>query len=444
VIHATLRDARWLPDIPRRSRGVAAALAIEPSRLLAFGLLSYFVGLLFAPIVPGTSLATNGIILWISCAIAAFAGLAIGQSVLGPARLFRPDEKHMESVSCWVTTMGLAGVSLTVFDRYVLRGVPLDLNAFAVREALEASSPGAVGTIAAMLAAFAPLAYVTAGAAGLSGARVPAAWRRLAMLAPALFVLISLVQGSRSVMLVVVILHVIYTSFRRKYLGMPLKFWAVMGGVLLFLTVGATSATVMLLRLEQMGLDPMFSVQASMYAEAAQPSAAVLAWIDTHPAVAAPAAAVLSLCQYVFHGFFEFNALYSNYTDRWKLGAMTLWLPLKVVSQVVGTNLNVDTAELAGWRDGIFTTFVGPAFVDFGPVTPLMLVVLFAALGVPSRRLRAGDLSWLPCVCLVGCVAVLFPIVSLLAGASGAYLLFPSLAIGLVCKRRSFVHDSSR
>jgi hypothetical protein len=422
----------WPPVSTARAHS-RAGKAISPSRLLLISLLVFFAGLTVAPVVSTFAVSTGGIIYWGIFVLAAYSGLRLGMFRLGPVRrAHRIAPSSLLRAARRTVALGLVGVVLLIYVRFVLRSAPFELDFLAVRDALESSTPGAMGFVAALLAAFSPFGYITTALARAHGAPVSRRLWLASLAAPIVYVAVSLSQGSRSVLLVVVLLHVVSGLYLRRLAGRRVDRHAALAAVVVFVVVAFASAALMLERLDQMGVDPMVSIEASGYAVTLQPSPEALAWIASRGDSTALSAAAFSLCQYVFHGFFEFNLLFTRFADQHTLGALTFWLPAKVASMASGLELNVDTAGLIGWRDGIYTTFAGPAFVDFGLFAPLAMLLLFWLLGIPARRLCDGDTLLLPLVCIVGCIALLFPVVSLLDSSSGAYPLVAALGIKLL------------
>ncbi len=411
-----------------------AARAVAPRRLLVGSLIVYFMALAVAPVVSSIQPNAVGIFYWFLVAGGAILGLSISRPtspLLGAASgadLLRGARR--------TTYLGTIGVLLLFFERYGIRGAPLEWDFFAVRAALEDTATGFIGTTAGFLAAFAPLGVMMGLLAGAHGARVPWRLHLLAGLVLLAYVAASLATGGRSVLLVIVLIHVLAMIYLRRLSGRTVNA-VVVGGVLLaFCGLALASASMMLERLAQTGLDPMFSIESSGYAEWLQPAPSALATMQSNSEWTPLLGSFFSLAQYVFHGFFEFNVLYTDFTSRHTLGGFTLWLPIKIISLIIGTNMNVDPDLLVGWRSGIFTTFIGPIYVDFGWAAPPLIAALFWALSWPARRLALGDVRFFPAASVVGCVVILFPVVNLLLSASGTYPFVAALTIPLLAKPR--------
>lgn len=399
--------------------------ALSPSRWLAGVLALYALGMTIAPMEPTVVFSWSAAALWLGIAAGLWVGLRQGEASAGR----RAASPVTAALARKVVLLAVGGVLLLGIDRYVVRGAPLELDFFAVRDALEGSPPGVFGMLAAFVGAFAPFGWLMCRLASAQGVRLPVGWHVAGLAAALAYVLLSVSAGSRTVMLVVVLLHVAAIAYFARLSGRRLRARVVATIVLLALAMVGASVAVMFSRLEQMGLDPLVSIQASGYAESLQPSAAALAWIESHPDSAPLLATAFSLALYVYHGVFEFALLVDSFADRHTAGALIFWLPLKLLDSLAGTSLSVDPGQLDGVREGLFTTFAGPVFIDFGVLAVPVAALLGWVLAYPCAALRRGHAAWLPAAATVVAVVVMFPVLNMIDSAAGAYLLVAGAGI---------------
>jgi hypothetical protein len=412
-------------------RFVAAGHSLRPARLLTIVVIGFFVSLVLMPVQPTAALVPAAVVYWLLVTLSLWLGMWCGGL---PTRARAHPAVRMRSIGLAraarrTVFLGSVGILLLGIDRFGLRGAPLAWNVMEVRDAVEATSTGLVGLLAAFFGAFAPFGFIVCALARANGERVSAAVRLVGAAVALLYVLLSVMQGSRSVMLVVVIVHAcafVYLS-RLKGRRTPVKALAL--GAALLLAAALASAVILLERLEQMGLDPLLSIQVSGYAEALQPSAAVLQSIEAYPAGSGLFAALFSLCLYLYHGFFEFSLLFTQFAADHTWGAWVFWLPVKVVSVSTGLTLGVDPAQLAGVREGIFTSFVGPVYVDFGWFAPLAMLVLGWLLAQPAAQLAKGNSLWLLGASTVCAIVLMYPMLNLIDSSAGSYLLVASVIV---------------
>jgi hypothetical protein len=185
-----------------------------------------------------------------------------------------------------------------------------------------------------------------------------------------------------------------------------------------------------------MGLSPIDSIQLSTYAYALQPSQGLVSVLESSPKLGSIGALLYSLILYVYHGFYEFCLLFDSYASPHLLGAQILWLPLKLADVLTGQTLEADPETLSGVRNGVYTTFVGPLFLDFGWFAPLFAFVLFLALAYPFRRMTEGDWRWLPASVQVAVIIIMAPMLSLLDSATGMFPLVAGFVLPWLAKRK--------
>lgn len=408
-------------------------------RYLGWTLVAYGLGFLVAPIESNFELAPASLWLWLGSALMSLLGLYTA-SKLSP--LPAPAGAGSPAFSLVTASQRLnllAGIGLlgTLLDRYVLRSVPLDFDFFAARDALEATAPTPVGLVGALLGALACFALGLTAARAVNGELVkPLDWAK-SVLIFGVYVGISVGVGSRSTLLVSIICTMFMVIWLRKAHGRPLllRYWLLALSILL--AVAAISAALMLERLDLMDLDPMLSLEYSGYAYTVRPDSGALRWLAEHSDTAPLIVAGFSLLQYVYHGLFEFSLFVQEPFVQHTGGSVTFWLPLKFLNLLQLNLESVDFESVAGWREGIYTTFLGPLYLDFGWLLPLAAFLLFLALGLPAASLSTKRLAALPYCSVLCALCVLYPAFNLLDSAAGAYPLVASMLVPWLGRTRS-------
>jgi hypothetical protein len=233
----------------------------------------------------------------------------------------------------------------------------------------------------------------------------------------------ALLIASRSLLLVtagLLFLYLVYFGVVRLSIKAVLSMIAAaLGGLSL-------SAAVFLARLEAMHMDPLASSMNSVYAFTVQPAD----WISNALASSTPGSigfflmyGVLNTTQYLVHGLLEFFYLFDNFSAQHTFGALTFSVYYKFVAIVVGLPFEQGAISSAAPRIGVFTSFFGPLYVDFGWLGP----VLMFAFGALARRLHWGlrldDGAAIPLYLYVVVVIAFFPIVNLVVTAQGLFSL---------------------
>jgi hypothetical protein len=332
----------------------------------------------------------------------------------------------------FINTIALFGVVLLFIDRFYARGVDLSHDVLEARSAVEEAGTSAFGMVSAFLSTFAMFSVVSVWVSESQGIRLRWRWKLLAISNLCLYVALSVFMGSRSLMLVAVVLHCIFfgwlrlTQTRKFSFGFIVKILAILAIALL----GA--AHVFQQRTMLMGLSMIESIQMSGYAYTIQPSEKILEFLEGSELLEGLGAALYSIVLYIYHGAYEFRLLYDGFHGDHQGGKFTFWLPIKIFNVIFGTSVGIgDDLTDYGYRYGIFTTFVGPFFIDYAWFAPVMICIVGAMFAYPVAAMNRGRLQWIFAALVFAVNMIFFPVFNLMQSASGAYTLVVAVAIAM-------------
>lgn len=409
---------------------------LSPTVLLFFSVLFFLLVLPVLPIDVQYPISEEAMLFWLICFLC-----FLGGTLLGAGGHFRfrvnntnADPRTLKIFLLIVVLIGFTGTILLVIDRYMIRGVSLVATMLENRAVLGDSRASAISVIAAMASSIGMFSYILIWMVELSVVTISRWVKILAIINLLTSVTVSVLMGSRSLLLVLLFIHIFAWYFVIRTQGKKMQFKYKVVLLFLLLLLASISSIIMVWRVELMGLYMSDSLTISGYAYTIQPSSFVQSYFrDEETQWMGILAGLFSLVQYVFHGIYEFGLLFDNFQGEFEMGGRTFWLPVKVLSMITGGP--VGGVEHIGERTGIFTTFVGPVFIDFGWLSPVVLIIYGALIGLPFRLLKEGRLEWLPAVALVATSMILWPVVNIFISASGTYLLVAAVAIGLMGKR---------
>ena len=318
-------------------------------------------------------------------------------------------------------TIGLLGMGLRLFDRLFLRGAQYGASALEFRDALSTTAVTPIGAIASTLFPFCLLPLLIL-LASRDGVRRPA----MLLLAVALFILPmteSLFQLSRSFLIMTLGLAfaaVVITHYRGNPLNRRLLLISVGGLVALALA----STAIFSARLEAGQWRLSDSVFESVYAEFLQPNQSAREAINSGSEAASfTYNAILPNGMYYLSGVYEMSVLWDRPDGQEHSYGQLLFLPfVRGLSLLLGEDL-LTGIDVQGYiyRDGVFQTFFGPLWVDFGWFGPLFM----ALLGFIAQRLadavKLGSVGKLPIYCFVAIVIFFMPVTSLLVNGLGVF-----------------------
>ncbi len=404
-----------------------ALRGLSPLRSLGWSFGLFFAGLAVAPVQSDIEYSASAVVYFLVCAGAAFLGSAI--TLRKPARVRPAGSFAWDIAARRLTLLASIGILLAVVDRFLIRGVSIGADVFEARSVIEEAGSGPVAVAAAFLASFAAFGWIGIRLARSTGQRVHYAIECIAIANLVAYVALSVAVGSRSVLFVCTLVHVCAFLCLRRARGKTLGIPGIAGSVVFGLLVIAVLAFVFQQRLASMGLSAIDSIQLSAYAFTLKPTDSVLMFLGRNDLTESFGAAVYSLILYVFHGFYEFLLVFDNYQGPLTHGAQLFWLPMKVAGIVLPLPEPTDLEAFAGYRSGVFTTFAGPMYVDFGLAAPAFIFPVFYALAIPFRRLRNGDTRWFFAALQVVAIAAFAPIAGLLQSAAGMIPLVAALCM---------------
>lgn len=395
--------------------------------------------LLLLPILPvdvNVPLTEGAVFFWLISFSSFLGGTIFGAGGRFHMRVpsYHPNTKTVKKFLALLVIIGFIGTVLLLVDRYMIRGVLLMADALENREILSHTKPSLLSAIAAMGSSIGILSYMTIWVAELNQVAIRRWIKIVAALSVVTAILVSIQLGSRSLLLVILLSYLFGWFFILRMRGGGIKISHILIMLSLILAMAIVSSWLMVRRVEIMGFSMLESILTSAYAEMIVPSEFVLNAIQKDDNLTAFIAGLFSLVQYVFHGIYEFSLLYNNFDGEHEVGSRTLWLPLKVASVLTRGGIFVGDFDNSGIREGVFTTFVGPIFIDFGLMSPFILFLYGMLVGLPFRLLRMGRFEWLPAVTLAATSAVLWPVVNIFDSSSGTFLFVGAAAIGALGK----------
>jgi len=397
------------------------------TKLAIGGIVAWCFFWLITPVDVVGHVAPGAMIYIVVCYIFLLLGALYGHRHLAPtAQGGEPDgplwqEPLRLRLFLGSVTIGLFGMAMRLFDRLYLRGAQYGGNALEFRDSLANSDVSTVGAIASALYPFCllPLLILLASGDGLKR-------RGLLILAIVVFCLPmaeSLFQLSRSFLIMtmglafatIVITHYRGNPFNRKLLSIAI------GGlvVIAFLSTAIFSA-----RLEAGAGHLSDSVFDSVYADYLQPNNRAREAINSGSETEVIYYnAILPNGMYYMSGVYEVSVLWDRPDGQRFAYGQLLFLPF-----VRGLALVVDRDMMTGfdiqnyvYRDGVFQTFFGPLWVDFGWFGPLFMALfgfLFQRLAVAVRQ---GSIAWLPLYAFLSIVVFFMPVVNLLVSGFGMF-----------------------
>lgn len=416
-------------------------MLFKPAQLAGLGLIAYLAVWLIAPVKAVQPMSVEAVAYISACYLLFFLGcysFSAAPRMVSRASLPRRPTAWL----FWlIGIIGLMGLIFRSYDKYILRGVSFGSDALEGRESLANSDAGPLSLIGGVLFPFCyiPMILYLSDKKPGKGSLLKFVFALGLFIYPALDALVLL---SRSAMLVSVCYAFLawrYFGGRGQLLTMRSAAWII--GIVLLLMLG--SGWVFSQRLSEQALDFTFSILNSGYAFTVQPSDWTLNAIqDNYFGMNWFFLVLSNICQYFLHGMLEFSYLlqHSEYGHSW--GCETLNPYFKAI-KILGVNIPCPDSESLYPRVGIFTTFFGPLWIDFGLLgLPLMYVFGIVSAYFASRARREVIFA-VPLYLYFVVVILLMPVVNFVSSAQGMYVINAFLIFNFMSRIRSFRRNKS-
>ena len=334
-----------------------------------------------------------------------------------------------------VNIIALIGCVCILLDRLYLRDLSFADSFLENRELLNDSATSGLGLIGNFLSGMAVFSLGLMFLGKAISDDVTFRRKLFCYIISLLFIFSHLMIGSRSGFIMLILVTFFFLLWSRYIKRMPLissnLAYLLLIGFGLIILLGE----IFLMRIKDMGLTPIDSLLYSGYGYTVQPSESFLLFMDQLDSMQNLWFSLTSTFMYVYHGMYEFFILVDGFEGDYAYGRVSFWFPLKILD-FIGVDVgSFDIESLDGVRVGLFTTFLGPLYIDFGVFMPLVVFVLFFFLGLIAMKVRNTNLVWLPFSAFLAVVLAMFPIFNLLTSASGIYPLIASLFIPLLTKK---------
>lgn len=335
----------------------------------------------------------------------------------------RPWQGKLISGFFWVSfVVGLLGMVLRFIDRVYIRGVNYTDEADKVRDTLANSDFSGASAVASVIMPFCFIPLILL----LASKWRPQYWLKL-LLAGVLFclpMLESLAQASRSIMLLTIMMAfftVCLIKFDGQIFHRKLMVPTIVGVILTLLASTAIFSS----RLETYGRNLDESVFNSVYAATLQPNQSARIGLSSgNPITAQYYRTVLPNTMYYLSGIYEFDlALHRPDEQKFGYGAYIFYPYSRVLAIALNTESSsiIEEDELI-YRIGVFTSFFGPMWVDFGIfVIPIMLFI--GALCQKMAFITAtGKINALPFYLFLLVVVFYMPVYNFLISGFGFFI----------------------
>jgi hypothetical protein len=393
-----------------------------PERVALAGLVAYIGLWLVAPLERVFPMVWVPLGYIAVCYSAFFLGCLL---VAGGRRgIARPQKvSSFSSRAFWaIACIGAAGMAMRLYDKLFIRGVSLADSALESREMLADAEAGPVAAVGGLLYPFCyvPLILWWAREPGNRLGPVALGAAVLLFLLPAVDALLLLSRSQMLVAFSMMFFSAACVLFRGNALH-PRLILPVVLGVAVLVTVSVLAFTS---RLSQMDRDLVSSILTSAYGFVLTPNDRALTAMQGEGIAGGALGAVVPVLQYYLHGVFEFGLLWSRPdAQEFTLGTQTFAPYFKALSMFKLVGYPEFISSDIYYRSGVFTTFFGPLWIDFGWGGPLFMLGFGMLAKVCANGARGGAVAAMPLHAYFCVVLFFMPVVNFMISAQGMYII---------------------
>jgi hypothetical protein len=394
-----------------------------PERLALAGFGAYLLLWVVAPLNAVSPLSLTALTYILTCYFAFLLGCKSATISLGwKDKTY--DQPRVASYWLWFwiwMLLGVAGLIFRLYDKFVLRDAFVIGSVLETREVLADTSAGPLAAIGGVLYPFCYVPIFMIWIRERRGESSVIAVKWLAAFVALLPALDALILLSRSQMLVA--FSMLYFAVSCALYGgkvMPKKIVIpVFLGLSLLLGI---TVSAFLMRLDEMELKLIDSLMGSAYAELLVPNELALRIISgDHILISIFLSNITPIFQYYLHGIYEFCLLWERPDSQIFLNGIEHFFPYIKLLSMAGIVDQSVISQQPYLREGVFTTFFGPLWVDFGFLSILIIFIFGFLVKRIANIAREREPAALPLHSFFCVVVFFFPVVNLIVSAQGMY-----------------------
>ena len=333
---------------------------------------------------------------------------------------YKVNKNTLRKVLYIIILIAVIGLFFKVLDKFYIRGASFSNSISLNRIILEKSGASIISIIAAVLNPFSFLPLFIYYYLGIKN-------RLLLIFCYFLFFSTAfefIMLGSRAGLFVMILLLIIYLRYFKK-LKISLTRVFVVSLIMIFVMI--FSVQLFIERTKDFAKTDKVAVEhiltRSGYNFTVEPTKeAKHKIINTkNKTVQAFRLGLMNFGQYYLHGVFEFGYLYNNYKKNYWYGGYTFNIFAKFINIVFRTNINLKEIQQSPPRTGVYTTFFGPIFIDFGWFSLVFIFFFGVFQKLIHNKILQGRFQFTPLLFYLLIINFFMPVFNFINGAQGLY-----------------------
>ncbi|MRI34293.1 hypothetical protein EOPP23_14985 [Endozoicomonas sp. OPT23] len=338
-------------------------------------------------------------------------------------------EKHRFNVAL---ILSFVGILLSIIDKFYFRGYSISLSTgfSESRELLASASTNIYSLVSAPLCAFSYfLLFQYFNVYKKMNESKFLAF--LSIIFGLYLPLVNLTVGSRIYLFIYFAILMMTLMYHNK---VKLKSLIKPVFLLVFSIVILISGVIFSIRIEEVGFAIEDSIFISGYSRFAVPEFDFFEYFKNNDFLFSLYVFLINFIQYITHGIYELAYLLDYGFQDFQYGNYTFFVFYKVISYFSGLPFDPGTLLVAP-RNGIYTTFLGPLFIDFG----YFLVIFCSMFGFFMQTIFSkaqANSVYCPLYFYLSLLLFFSPIINLIFSGQGSYIFIATLIYIFISKTK--------
>lgn len=386
---------------------------VTPIKVFFFGVLIFFIVYILSPLKVLVEIEPLSLVFFVLSYFSLLAGIVVPfllseKFYLHKDQLFFLNESKLKKILIFLLALVVLGFLMRYADKFFIRGyLSFDTAVERRDNKIDSSLLGVLSSPLYIISLFLPIFCFFIRK-----------WIFVKSIVWVFFIIPAaevVFFGSRGLVITTVGIFILYMAvFIKRPFRPVFAFPLLLFSLSLFLLSGFLFEQ----RISAYGMDPLYSAFNSGYAFTLVPNDYAADYIKSGAWWSKLYFYWVNFSQYYIHGLYEFSYLFTNFDGyEYRYGIYTF----NILGKLIGIDIVALSFE-ATPRYGVYTTFVGPLFVDFGYLVFLVLFLLGLLYSFVFIRIVKGNLLLIPAYAYISVIVVFFPVVNLVQNALGFYI----------------------
>lgn len=402
---------------------------LHPSKVIAFAFIIWAVLFFSSPLIVNIELNVTSYIFLFCCILSFILGVALVKDKSG----FRTSKSanNLKRFFFLILYLAILGLALKLTDRFLIRGISSSSNYFENREIMQAAGGNSFAILSSFLT---PLGLIPIFLLWKYRISTNLMFKIIAFILFFAQIFDAVLLGSRSIIFVLFILLGLYLFYFKKIkitlfkgLGLVMvifSFMLIMNYIFVERTKIFAGENTYELFLNQSNIN--YTVTSSYDFKNT--------FNKVNPTAQSVLFTYITTTQYFVHGMIEFSYLYDNYKNDYALGSYTFAIYSRFLHKITGRKFDSKNLEQLSPRPGVFNTFFGPIFIDFGWFSLLFMVFFGMIVKVIYNKAKSGY-DWAIILYFYFFIVIAFsPVFNFINGAGGIFILTSLVLFYIISK----------